>query len=415
MAACQQRPLHSSWPNPLQSLFASYAARSVSQLIARPNVLMVNLEHHQRVLLGCAALAKGGASSCNSWPLVLLHCLRVACLYDPSHDPSDTSGDDNEVLNGGGLPYVALQGRLVALRCSSLPSETGVYFDLLKASLKLLANLCKDISRPVATFGHLILDVCRIALPLVPAACLSLCRAIAPLCFRPATAGPQSSNASIMSPGSNVPATPATKQQAQAQRPLLGLSVPAALTYASGLGRPTLVAEDFPASLKFSSARVETALRMRPLLPGKLEPLVLKSMELYSKSSSGRVQGFFPLIFSVEKKVSLSYSFPLKARTLDLVVTLIRCGVDYNRLDPKGLLIAAIQQQILGKRAYLKSPVRIMPSMYTFLGVLATADGPVDGAMLMQVAAPVFGSPYWRRFGNEKKKFFSINYCYVCQ
>jgi hypothetical protein len=200
--------------------------------------------------------------------------------------------------------------------------------------------------------------------------------------------------ASLLSPNSaNIPATPATAsskhQQQQQQRPLLGLSVPPALAYASGLGRPALVAEDFPVALKFSSARVEVALRMRPLLPGMLEPLVLRAMELYPKTSSGNVK--------------------VQARTLDLVVTLIRCGVDYRRLDPKGLLVACIQQQILGKRAYLKDPVRIMPSMYTFLGVLATENGPVDGNLLMQVAAPVFGAPYWRRLCHLLK----TNFCFA--
>lgn len=395
-AAAQQRPLHSAWPNPLQSLFSLYAARAISNLILRPHVLMVALEHHQRVLLCCAALAKGGgAASSDSWPFVLLHCLRVAKLYDPAHDPSDTSGDDNEVLNGGGLPYVALQSRLAGLQGSSLP-ETGAFLDLLKASLKLLARLATDVSRPVATFGHFLLDICRIALPLVPSACLSLCRAIAPLCFRPATFS-NTPSASVLSPGANVPATPATKT-ASKQQPQRGLSVPPALTYASGLGRPALVAEDFPAALKFSPARVSVALRMRPLLPGLLEPLVLSFMELYGKSSSGhvRVQGEKERKFCVVLTLFFFFFF-LTARTLDLVVTLIRCGVDYRRLDPKGILIASIQQQILGKRAYLKDPVRIMPSMYTFLGVLATEDGPVDGELLMQVAAPVFSSPYWRK------------------
>ncbi len=333
MAAAQQRPLHSSWPSPVQGLFASYAARAISEMVARPHTLMVALDHHSNVLLCCAALAKGGgASNASSWPVVLLHCLRVARLYDPASDPMD-AGDDTEVLSGGGLPYVALQTRLAALRSSSLPSETGVYFDLLKASLKVITSLALDISRPVATFGHLILTVCRMALPLVPSACLSLCRAIAPLCFRPATSGAVPLSQPILSPSTNVPPTP-LQGAAAAKRPLIGLSVPPGLAYASGLGRPAPVAEDFPANLKFSSQRVDVALRMRPLLPGMLEPLVLRAMDLYPKSSS--------------------FSVKLQARTLDLVVTLVRCGVDYRRLDPKAALVSCIQQQILGKRAYLK-------------------------------------------------------------
>jgi hypothetical protein len=378
MAAAQQRPLHSSWPSPLQGMFASYGARAVSEMVARPATLMVALDHHQHVLLCCAALARGGgASSSSSWPAVLLHCLRVARLYDPTLDPMD-AGDDTEVLCGGGLPYVALQVRLAALRSSSLPSETGVYFDLLKASLKVVTNLALDISRPIATFGHLILTACRMAMPLVPSACLNLCRAIAPLCFRPATA--PASAASVFSPGAAAGASASTPAASQA-KPLIGLSVPPGLAYASGLGRPALVAEDFPAALKFSAQRVEVALRMRPLLPGMLEPLVLRAMDMYPKVSS--------------------FSVKLQSRTLDLAVTLVRCGVDYRRLDPKASLVACIQQQILGKRAYLKDPVRIMPSMYTFLGVLVTDDlggggGQVDGNLLMQVATPVFTSPYWR-------------------
>jgi hypothetical protein len=411
--ATLQRPLHASWPSPVHFLFSSYAARSVSELVARPTTLMCALDHHENVLQCCAALARGGgASSSSSWPVVLMHCLRVIRLYDLTADPMDV-GDDIEVLSGGGVAYLTLQTRLNSLRSSSLPSETGAYFDLLKAALKVIANLIKDVGRPITTFGHFILSGCRSSIPLVPSASLSVCRVMAPLCFRPASASSSSSsstssstsNASastpvkkggtatpnIMSPPATAPATPlpgtaakpsgttATPTTAAAARKHApGLSVALGLAYASGLGRPAPVAEDFPAALNFSAARVEVALRLRPMLPALLEPLVLRAMELYPKGSNGNAK--------------------VQARTLDLVVTLVRCGVDFHRLDPKAALVACIQQQILGKRAYLKDPVRIMPSMYTFLGVLVTDDGagPVDGNFLMQVVSPVFSSPYYR-------------------
>jgi hypothetical protein len=327
-AAVQQRPLHPGWPNPLASCFGDYSARAISQLMANSS-LMCSLDHHQNVLEACAALAKGGGSSESSvWPFVLLHCLRLVRLYEPAADPMQRA-DDTEVLDGGGLVYATLRGRLMALKAGSLPSDGGIehtshplraHFALLRAALKVIANLAKDISRPLATFGHFVLAACRTALPLTPAACLSVCRAIAPLCFRPATIQPSAAPpSSVFSPPPTpAPAPAPAASTATAVHP--GLCVSSALLYASGLGRPAAVAEDFPVALKFSTARVETALRMRPQLPGMLEPLVLSAMSSYPNTTDVKI----------------------RSRLLDLAVTLVRCGVDYRRLDPKAALVSRL-------------------------------------------------------------------------